>query len=334
MPAVEPSGAIRVPEKVIPVPTSVSPAAQQVLAMGPITPPTEWPARDDAEAWRELVRSQNEVVFGALQGMLGEDVDVVDAMVDDIRVYVAKTGDVDSEDRRVYLDVHGGAWAFQGGDVCRLLAMSVARSVHVPVWSVDYRTPPDHPWPQAVDDCLAVYRALLHERGAGQIAVGGTSAGGNIAAAMVLKARDQGWPLPAALVLNTPATDLTASGDSWRTNAGLDNILTGTESAAMMLYAAGQDLHHPLVSPLYGDFSTGFPPTILTTGTRDLLLSDTVRMHRALRAAGIKAELHVWEAAGHGLFLGLAPEDAERAAEIRLFMEEHWSTTVYDSPDG
>jgi epsilon-lactone hydrolase len=334
LPADEP-GTIRVPERVIPVPTSVSPAAQQVLAMGPITPPTDWPAGDDHESWRELVRSQNEAVFGVLQGMLGgEDVDVVDAAVEDVRVYVARTGHLDSEDRRVYLDIHGGAWAFQGGDVCRLLAMSVARSIQVPVWSVDYRTPPDHPWPQAVDDCLVVYRALLDERGPGQIVVGGVSAGGNIAAAMVLKARDEGLPLPAALVLNTPATDLTSSGDSWRTNAGLDNILTGAESAAMLLYAAGQDLRHPLVSPLYGDFSTGFPPTILTTGTRDLLLSDTVRMHRALRAAGIKAELHVWEAAGHGLFLDMAPEDAERAAEIRLFLEEHWSTTVYDSPDG
>ena len=92
----------------------------------------------------------------------------------------------------------------------------------------------------------------------------------------------------------------------------------------MRLYAGQQDLRDPLVSPLFGDFSNGFPPTILTTGTRDLLLSDTVRMHRELRSAGIEADLHVWEAAGHGLFLGMAPEDTERASEIQRFLDRHW----------
>jgi epsilon-lactone hydrolase len=78
------------------------------------------------------------------------------------------------------------------------------------------------------------------------------------------------------------------------------------------------------VRPLFGDLS-GFPPTILMTGTRDMLLSDNVRMHRALRAAGVTAELHVWEAAGHGGYLGMAPEDNDRFAEMRRFVDEHWA---------
>jgi acetyl esterase/lipase len=304
----------------------VSLEAQQVLAMGSLAPPPDWPSLDDLEGWRELVRLQDEMVKGIVEETLrGDDVAVVESEVDGVGVFVAVGERANPEDRRVYLDVHGGAWAFQGGELCGLLARAVARSLNVPVWSVDYRRPPDHPWPDPVNDCLAVYRSLLRDRHSGEIAVGGTSAGGNIAAAMLLKARDCGLPLPAAAVLNTPATDLTASGDTWKTNVGLDNLLSGSESVPMLLYARDQDLRNPLVSPLFGDFSKGFPPTILTTGTRDLLLSDTVRMHRALRAAEIEADLHVWEAGGHGLFLNMAPEDADRAVEIRRFLDQHWS---------
>jgi acetyl esterase/lipase len=91
-----------------------------------------------------------------------------------------------------------------------------------------------------------------------------------------------------------------------------------------LLYAAGHDLTDPYLSPLFGDFKTGFPPTILCTGTRDLFLSNTVLLHRKLRAAGIPADLHVFEAAGHGMFLGAAPEDRELDREIRAFVDAHW----------
>ena len=130
--------------------------------------------------------------------------------------------------------------------------------------------------------------------------------------------------MPAAVVLYTPGVDLTGSGDSCQTNLGLDPLLTGSGMPAFLLYAAGHDLASPYVSPLFGDFTKGFPPTILTTGTRDFLLSDTVRMHRALRVAGIPADLHVEEAAGHGGFFGTAPEDHEITAEVRRFVDAHW----------
>jgi acetyl esterase/lipase len=189
---------------------------------------------------------------------------------------------------------------------------------------VDYRMPPDHPFPTPLDDCLAAYQLLLEERRPEEIIVGGASAGGNLAGALVLRARDEGLPLPAAVVFNTGAFDLTGSGDSWQTNDGLDNVLAGSASPAMAIYAGDHDLRDPYVSPLFGDLR-GFPPSILLTGTRDMLLSDNVRMHRALRAAGVDAELHVWEAAGHGGFLGMAPEDADRFGEVRRFAERHWS---------
>jgi acetyl esterase/lipase len=92
---------------------------------------------------------------------------------------------------------------------------------------------------------------------------------------------------------------------------------------ANLLYANGHDLTHPYLSPLFADFTKGFPPTFLQTGTRDMFLSNTVRLHRALRNAGISAEIHVIEAAPHGGFFGSAPEDSEVIGELRRFFEEH-----------
>ena len=109
--------------------------------------------------------------------------------------------------------------------------------------------PPDSPYPAALDDAVATYRALLEIRGPEQIIVGGASAGGNLAAALILRARDEGLPLPAAAILQTPEVDLTESGDSFRTNLGLDTVLTGSLMPANLLYAAGHDLADPYLSP-------------------------------------------------------------------------------------
>ena len=116
----------------------------------------------------------------------------------------------------------------------------------------------------------------------------------------------------------TPEVDLTESGDSFAANLGIDTIL-GLLMPVNLLYAAGHDLAHPYLSPLFGDFTKGFPPTFLQAGTRDLFLSNTVRMHRALRHAGVHAELHVFEAMPHGGFFG-APEDEDVLWAVRDFV--------------
>jgi acetyl esterase/lipase len=323
---------LHLPARDIPVPTSVSPEAQAVLAMGRLGPPVrEYPALDDAEGWRAYVAETD----GFVRSMVGDGAadfggTVEERAIGACPVYVVTPAGVSDDDRRVYLDIHGGAWVMGRGDLCKRAAVVSASQVAARVWSVDYRMPPDHPFPTPLDDCLAVYRALLEERDAAEIIVGGVSAGGNLAGALVLRARDEGLPLPAGVVLHTGAFDLTHGGDSWQTNAGLDPLLDGA-SPCRLLYAGGCDLKEPYLSPLYGDLE-GFPPTILLTGTRDMLLSDNVRMHRALRAARVAAELHVWEAAGHGGFLGMAPEDAERGNEIRRFANEHWARAAEVSP--
>jgi acetyl esterase/lipase len=129
--------------------------------------------------------------------------------------------------------------------------------------------------------------------------------------------------MPGATILLTPALDLTQSGDTFRTNLGVDTVITRSDPSALLLYAGGHDLRDPYVSPVYGDLARGFPPTLLASGTRDVLLSDTVRMHRALRAVDVPAELHVLEAAPHGFFRGATPEDRELDREVRRFIGEH-----------
>jgi acetyl esterase/lipase len=186
-------------------------------------------------------------------------------------------------------------------------------------WAVDYRMPPHHPYPAALDDCMAAYRALLAEHRPEDVFVGGASAGGNLAAALIVRAKDEGLPMPAGLVLISPEVDLTESGDSFQVNLGIDNVLTGSLMQTNLLYAAGHDLSDPYLSPLFADV-TGFPPTFIQAGTRDLFLSNAVRMHRKLRAACVDAELHVFEAMPHGGFAG-APEDAEVRAEVKRFLD-------------
>jgi acetyl esterase/lipase len=183
--------------------------------------------------------------------------------------------------------------------------------------------PPDHPYPAALDDCVAAYRALLQHHRPEEIVIGGASAGGNLAAATILRARDEGLPLPAGAVLATPEVDLTESGDSFQANLGVDAVLAGSLMPANLLYAAGHPLEHPYLSPLFGDFAKGFPPTLLTAGTRDLFLSNAVRMHWALRSANVPAELYILEAASHGGFPG-TPEAAALEREVQGFIRRCW----------
>lgn len=324
---IERPGTIRLPAREIAVPSTVSSEAQAVMAKPPMERP-EFPALDDPQAWRAMIAAHD----GALATMMAGRVAAAPVTVRTLeldgggRVYEITPAGLDDGDDRVYLDIHGGGFIHGGGELCATMAVGTAVRMAARVWAVDYRMPPDHPSPAALDDCLAAYRALLAERPPDRIVIGGASAGGNLAVALILRARDEGLPLPAAAVLMTPAADLTEAGDSHQTNLGLDPLIPGSGKQSFLLYAAGRDLSHPHLSPLNGDFGPGFPPAILTTGTRDMLLSDTVLLHRALRRAGIPAELHVTEAAGHGGFLGQAPEDQEILAEIRRFAETHWAS--------
>lgn len=314
---------LRVPAREIPVPTHVSQGAQARLAAArPLG--AGYPALDDTEGWKRHIATADAVILQMLADhppFVGEIRDLSDGGA---RGFELVPAGVDPADRRVYLEIHGGALVMGGGEVCSVMARIAARMVGARVVAVDYRMAPEHPFPAALDDCLAFYRRLLREHDPKEIIVGGGSAGGNLAAATILRARDEGLPLPAAAVLISPEVDLTESGDSFHTNAGIDGM--GSLMQVNLLYASGRDLADPYLSPLFADFAKGFPPTLLTAGTRDLFLSNAVRMHRRLRAAGVPAELHVLEAAAHGAFGGATPEEAELDADVRGFCDRHWGS--------
>ncbi len=305
----------------VPVPTSVSHQAQEFLGMDMFAGDVGRAAPRDIAGWRALIRQTDELLV-AVMGAQVEHLraSVQSASVGGVPVFVITPEGVDDTGTQpIYLDIHGGSLLMGGGKACEVMARRMAAQVEMQTWSVDYRMPPDHPYPAALDDVLAVYRGLLAVRAPEQIVVGGGSAGGNLAAALILRARDEGLPLPAALILLTPEVDLTESGDSFQTNLGIDNVLTESLADSIALYAGDHDLRHPYLSPLFGDLTAPFPPTLLQAGTRDLFLSNTVRMHRKLRAGGVEAQLHVFEAMPHGGFFG-APEDDELTEEIRRFL--------------
>ena len=308
-----------------PIPTSISAEAQRYLA-APSTYGTEPEPTDlrDTDAWLRYIDGRNAVITQAVAAMAPADLPVQHSSfeLDGVTTYVLRPDHVaDSTDTPIYLDLHGGALILGGGDACLAMATPYSLGRNMITWSLDYRTPPLHPYPAALDDCVAVYRKALDERGPENVFVGGGSAGGNLAAALLLRAKDEHLPMPAGLVLITPEVDLTESGDTFQTLLGIDNVLTDSLMNANLLYAGDHDLADPYLSPLFGDLS-GLPPTFLQSGTRDLFLSNTVRMHRRLRNAGVEAELHVWEAMPHGGFAG-APEDLELAMEISRFLESH-----------
>jgi acetyl esterase/lipase len=178
--------------------------------------------------------------------------------------------------------------------------------------------PPDFPFPAALDDSIAVWKEVVKMHNPKRVGLFGTSAGGGLTLATVLKLKELHLPLPGALMAGTPWSDLTKTGDTYFTNEFVDNVLgtnDGFLDAAAHLYAGTHDLKEPLLSPIYGDLS-GFPPTVLISGTRDLFLSNTVRTHQKLLQSGVHAELLVFEGESHAQY-EIATDAPESGAAFR-----------------
>ena len=323
------SGGVQLHSQLIPEPQAVSQAARDYLNTPFWAGDRARLDPDDLPAWRAAIDQVAEM-FAPLAAMMLEtsNATVEKADVGGATVYIATPRDLAASDAdKAHIYIHGGGWAYMGGEACGGQGAAQAGRLGYKTWSVDYRYPPFHRFPAALDDCVAVYRELLKTHAPENIVISGGSAGGNLTAATGLRIRDEGLPWPAALGLMTPCTDGALLSDSFSVNDQLDFLKATSMADFWTVYAGGHDRKDPYLSPVYGDYSKGFPPTFLQTGTRDLLLSDTVRLHRALRAAGVEAELHVWEAmphAGFGPFgAGDAPENAEIDDEVRRFIARH-----------
>ncbi|AGB73156.1 MULTISPECIES: alpha/beta hydrolase [Rhizobium] len=314
-----------IPPRTIQPPQSISAEAQAALSRlvdedgSPINARYGMPSPEDVSGWMAMKAAADAHYAAAIKGMAGSLQSTAETItIDGATIHVATPhGAFDAGG--ALIDLHGGGLVFGGGEACRVSALCQAQQHAVRCYGVDYRMPPEHPYPAALDDCLATYRHVLNAHAPEKVIILGRSAGGNLASAMLLRARDQGLPMPGRLVLLSPQVDLTESGDSFQTNQMVDLVLPRPLRSNNLLYAGGANLSDPYLSPLFGDLR-GFPPTFLQTGTRDLFLSNTVRMHRALRKAGVETELHVFEAMPHGGFMGGTPEDQELESEIRQFV--------------
>ncbi len=317
-----------VPTRRLPVPELVSPELQTLIA-APYRLPN-WSANPaDAAAWKALIATlaaRNAALQPALRKKLG--VTLERTVIAGVPCFILTPKAIAAANRnRLLLHVHGGAYVFYPGEAGTQEATLMAGFGGYKVISVDYRMPPDFPYPAALDDAMAVWKAMAAKYDPQRLAIFGTSTGGGLTLAMILRAKQEHLPLPAAIAPGTPWSDLTETGDSYKTNEWLDNVLVsyrGMLSHAALLYAGGHDLKDPLLSPIYGDFH-GFPPAILTSGTRDLFLSNTVRVHRALRRAGVEAQLEIFEGMSHAQYQSdvNAPETREAFTEIARFFDAH-----------
>lgn len=228
-----------------------------------------------------------------------------------------------AQPQRTVLYFHGGGYFFCNLDTHRPVCAYLARTSQARVLSVDYRLAPEHPYPAAVDDALAWYRELLRTIPASQIVIAGDSAGGGLALACMLAARDAGLPMPAGGLLFSPWADLACAGDTMQTLSDVDVMFTPDAlPKAAVFYLAGRSPTEPLISPVYANLQ-GLPPLRLYASRHEVLLSDATRVHARAQAAGVKSDLrlhdrlpHVWPT------MVLLPEARQTLRECGSFIAE------------
>ena len=220
------------------------------------------------------------------------------------------------EPRHVVLYFHGGVYVLGDAFQAAALASQVGRRTRARVISVDYRLAPEHPYPAAVDDALAAYEALLQNGTApSDIVFAGESAGGGLAVATLVNARDHGLPLPAAAFVMSPYADLTLAGTSMETKREVDPLMSRENLQSRVTdYTAGQDAALGLISPIFADLS-GLPPLIIQVGSHEVLLDDAVRLARQAAIADVEVTLDITPGVPH-VFQTFSPILDEGAAAL------------------
>jgi epsilon-lactone hydrolase len=316
-----------IPARTLPTPTTVSPELQKEIAPAWNTTTNTTPRT--SQQWKAMIQKDNEPEANKVDGLLKKfHVTLEHKTVAGVPVFLVKPDTIAQQNRnRLLVHVHGGGYVVFAGKAATPEAILMAHYGQIEVISIDYRMPPDFPFPAAIDDTVAVWKAVIQSHAPASVGLFGTSAGGGLTLATVLKLKELHLPLPGALMAGTPWTDLSETGDTYFTNEFVDNVLgtyRGSLAADARLYAGSHDLKEPLLSPIYGDIS-GFPPTILLSGTRDLFLSNTVRMHQKLLQANVRANLLVFEGQSHAQYLIVpnAPESAAAFRQVASFFDQN-----------
>jgi acetyl esterase/lipase len=226
---------------------------------------------------------------------------------------------------RVLLFIHGGAYAVGDAWSYRPLWGPAAAALGATGFAVDYRTAPEHPFPAAVDDGVAAYRALLEDgRAPGSIVVLGDSAGGGLAVSVLVAARDGGLPMPAGVAAISPWADLACAGDSMAEKADADLSLNGDDLRTLATrYLDGASASDPLASAVHADL-TGLPPLLVLVGSAEILLDDAVRLARCAAACDVATRLEVWPHMPHDwpLFAAMLGEARQASETLTSWLDE------------
>jgi epsilon-lactone hydrolase len=309
------------------IPPTISKEAQEILKNLLMNfPAPAFPNPDDLKGWQEL-NQQISPMFSQMSQPIVDSYqhNITATKLGDINVLDIKPKDW-RDNGKVLIYLHGGGYTLLGANSTLGYAVPVANSTGLRVVSVDYSLAPSSKWNQTTDEVISVVQAL-REQGYSLDDIGmfGDSAGGGLVAGSVLKMRDEGIGMPAALVLWSPLTDVTGIGDTYYTLRDADPFLNGGLEKLADAYANPSDQRNPYVSPVYGNFTTGFPPTLIQGGTKEILLSDFVRLHQALDQANIPVKLDIYEGMPHDfqLFLYNTTESDIALSKTNDFFKEY-----------
>jgi acetyl esterase/lipase len=276
------------------------------------------PTPGDLEAWKERNRLSEADRLAAGLGEPGPGVEVVEGEIGGIPVLDVRRHDW-VEDGRALLYTHGGGYVAFTARSTIGNAARVVRASGLRVISVDYTLAPFARWEEITDQVIAVFQGLSAAGSSlGQLAIYGDSAGGSLAAGSVLKMRDLGMGIPAAVVMWSPWSDITDAGDTYRTLAGVEGsyLYDLHLKPAADAYADPIDQKGPYVSPVYGDYSKGFPPTLIQGGTREIFLSNFIRHYQAMDRSGAEVKLDLYEGMPHG-FQNKVPGSPEARLAVK-----------------
>ncbi len=235
-----------------------------------------------------------------------------------------------AEESKVLLYIHGGGWVLGSPNTSRLLTIEMAKATKMRVLSIDYRLAPEHPFPAALEDCVAVYKWLLsNDIKPKNIIISGDSAGGNLTLTTLIKLRDDGIPLPAGAIPISPVTDFSFTDDISRLddlyikNGETDPVLADIGIyLCYYAYTAGANSRDPLISPLFGDLK-GLPPILIQASSCEMLYDETRRFFERAKEAGVDVELQTWDDMKH-VFQGeqALPEAKEAIEKIGQFTQK------------
>src|SRR6202045_801136 len=305
--------------RVVPVPTTISPEAQKVLARvesDTAVPQTLEQRRTGTDKWQAGAGEASKKLYPA---NVAEDTiaGVPVRIITPLTIAPAKRD-------RVLINLHGGGFNSDSGSLTE--SIPIANLTGTKVIAVLYRLAPEHPFPAGLDDAIAVYRELLRSYKPAHIGIYDTSAGAILTAEVTAKLKQLNLPLPGATGIFSGMGDFSQPGDSIALFAlnGLSGHLDPPKRDRNSEYfAASLDPKDPVLSPLYGDL-TGFPPTLFVTSGRDLLLSGTTILHRAYLRAGVDAQLVVFEALPHAFWNNAAlPESKEADHLMAAFFDKY-----------